>query len=301
MKNNLFQLISLISKISLMFIFYFCFVSCDSKKSTIHHKHNYTLEKIVDLPIQLKESSGIIYFDSLLWTFNDGGNESKLYGFGLLSGEIEKVISIKDIKQIDWEDIAQDSAYIYVGDIGNNFGTRNNLSIIRINKADIDKTPEQELLSQVIYYSYPDQLDFNANRKNTSFDCEALTCMDDSLLLFTKDWVNHTSSVYNLSKNPGIYKASKIETINIEGLITAADYDPKSRKLILIGHSEPNPFMITFNHVHLSNLIGKKFSKFVFDACPGVKIEGVTSIGDQIYFSSEGEYYRQAIYKLTKK
>jgi hypothetical protein len=276
-------------------------ISCKAKKTHFRLKYNYTLQKTINLPIQLHESSGLIVFDSLFWTFNDGGNESKLYGIGTKSGEIEKVITIKDVEQTDWEDISQDSKYIYIGDFGNNYGNRNNLTIVKISKANLNKVPEQEVISETISFTYPDQSDFNTNLRNTSFDCEALTCIDDSLILFTKDWIHNKSSIYELPKIAGRYVAAKIGTINTEGLITAADYNPSSHHLILAGHNGSMPFMIIFNHARTNNLVKKKFAKIVFSEFPGVRIEGATETNGHIFLSSEGELHRQAIYEAIKK
>ena len=39
----------------------------------------------------------------------------------------------KTVKNYDWESLAADNNFIYVGDFGNNFSNRDNLTILKIN------------------------------------------------------------------------------------------------------------------------------------------------------------------------
>ncbi len=73
---------------------------------------------ITNLPHELAENSVVIFYKNFLWTFN-------------LAGKIEKELEIKDAKNDNWEDIAQDSKYIYIADFGNNSGTRRNQKIFK--------------------------------------------------------------------------------------------------------------------------------------------------------------------------
>lgn len=279
----------------------FLSAGCKQKIIDTNPIPEYTLEKIIGLPMQVHESSGIIYFDSLFWTFNDGGNESVVFGINALTGEIVKALTIINIEQKDWEDIAQDSVYIYIGDFGNNYGSRENLSVIRFLKSQISDLPEQEIISETISFSYPDQVDFSANYRNTSFDCEALTCIGDSLILFTKDWVNNTSSVYRIPKIPGNYVALKIGTIDSEGLVAGADFNQQTNQLVLTGYSNYIPFIIEIENFIGYNFSSNVFSKISFEDFLGVKSEGITCNDGKVYISTEGSPYQQAIYQVIKK
>src|SRR4051794_25462439 len=66
----------------------------------------------------LIRTSGLIFFDNLLWTHNDHF-DSTFYGLEL-KGEIKKKTNLTKLKYRDLEDISQDSTYIYIGDFGNN-------------------------------------------------------------------------------------------------------------------------------------------------------------------------------------
>ena len=93
---------------------------------------------ITSLPRVLNETSGLIFYKGLLWTINDSGGKNVVYGFDF-NGEIQHEIEIKDAKNNDWEEIAQDEKHIYIGDFGNNNGMRKDLKIYKIKKKDIGK------------------------------------------------------------------------------------------------------------------------------------------------------------------
>ncbi len=82
------------------------------------------------------------------------------------SGQITNKFPLGEMENTDWEDIAQDENYIYLGDIGNNSGNRKDLHILRISKNSILKdTPKIDIIS----FSYPDQTDFTARGQATRF------------------------------------------------------------------------------------------------------------------------------------
>lgn len=94
------------------------------------------IEEKFDLPIILNESSGAIFFNDKLIIHNDSGNENKLYELDTNSRVITRTVTVTNATNVDWEDITQDNTSIYIGDIGNNNGDRNDLKIYKINKSD---------------------------------------------------------------------------------------------------------------------------------------------------------------------
>jgi hypothetical protein len=78
-------------------------------------------QKSVALSEELKEISGIQYInDTLLVAHNDGGNGPLLYFLNPNTGIILKRVFVKDVKNTDWEDIALDGKYLFIGNFGNN-------------------------------------------------------------------------------------------------------------------------------------------------------------------------------------
>ena len=79
------------------------------------------------LPAALSETSGLIYYNGLFWTHNDSGGEPKIYGIDTLKGKIIQTIHL-NASHKDWEDIAQDDDYIFIGDFGSSFSDQENNS-----------------------------------------------------------------------------------------------------------------------------------------------------------------------------
>nr|WP_315158333.1 T9SS C-terminal target domain-containing protein [uncultured Flavobacterium sp.] len=187
-------------------------------------------------------TSGLIPFDGLLWTHNDHF-DTTFYGLDF-KGKVKKKINFPDLKSNDWEDISQDSLYIYLGDFGNNNrGNRKDLRVLRIQKESFfTKNP----VIDTIAFSYANQKDFKPLKEHTSdFDCEAFVVLQDSIYLFTKQWSKEKTSVYILPKNPGTYIAELKETIDAEGLITGATALPSKKGIVLCGYSKfLQPFVL---------------------------------------------------------
>ena len=190
----------------------------------------------------LIRTSGLIPFENLLWTHNDHF-DSTLYGLDL-KGKIKKKINLPKLKTDDWEEISQDSTYIYIGDFGNNnLGNRNDLRILRIQKKSFYTTnPEIDTIA----FSYPTQTDFSVKKANTTdFDCEAFLVLENDIYLFSKQWTEEKTSVYTLPKTPGSYVAKFKSTIDVDGLITGVTLLPSKKGAVLCGYSKfLQPFVV---------------------------------------------------------
>lgn len=183
----------------------------------------------------IAETSGMIAYKNLLWTHNDD-QSTTLYGMDT-NGKIKKKINLERVKNKEWEEISQDSLYLYIGDFGNNItGNRKDLHILRIEKKSIEN-PVPAI--DTIYFSYENQKDFERKKEvnNTDFDCEAFIASKDSIYLFTKQWVSEKTNIYSLPKNPGTYMAKFKGTINVEGLITGATELSQKKGIVLCGYS----------------------------------------------------------------
>ena len=108
--------------------------------------------KVATLSDSLKETSGLTFFNGKLYTFNDGGNSSEIFEIDKSSGKILDVIKT-DLKNKDWEAITSDSTNTYIGDFGNNAGTRKDLKIYKIPFKDSVKIDS----IQEIPFFYPEQ------------------------------------------------------------------------------------------------------------------------------------------------
>ena len=196
----------------------------------------------------ISESSGLVWTDGKLWTHNDSGNPNEIYRIDTANGNILQTITIDNYPNTDWEDIAADSNFIYIGNTGNNNGNRTDLKILKIAKSDITKSSIVHLNAQAISFSYSDQTVFTSSSSH-NFDCESLISIKDSLYIFTKDRGDLQTRVYKLPKTPGTYAISTYTSYNVNGLITGADYNPQTKEIALIGYfsGHSNSFMWFLN------------------------------------------------------
>lgn len=190
------------------------------------------------LPAGLEESSGLIGWNGEHWTHNDSGDDPIIYKIDPVGGTILQEITLGNASNIDWEDIAQDSMYIYVGEFGNNNGNRTNLRIYRLAKDSIPATGNDTVRVDTIAFAYADQTDFSSLPQNNNFDCEAFFAQEDSLYLFSKNWVDQKTKLYRLPKTPGSYTAELIDSFDVGTLVTGADYNPVSDQAVLIGYDD---------------------------------------------------------------
>lgn len=254
---------------------------------------------IKSLPGKLEENSGLIFYDNLFWTINDSGGKNRIFAFNF-EGEILKEIEIEDATNVDWEDIAHDEKYIYVGDFGNNRGNRRNQTIYKIEKKKIGKKAKQKVKSKRIRFSFENQTDFTPRSKATSFDCEAVVEYNKSLYVFTKDWVHRTTTVYRIPRKKGEYSVQPIDTFNVNGLITGADISPDKTKLALVGYKDYKPIMWLFSNFTKDNFWGDKQLHFEMDAIFNAQTEGVCFLGnDTILISCEAtNTFRQQVFLI---
>ncbi len=168
------------------YIFLFCIFSfyAFSQKSTI-------------LSEELKEISGIQFLnDTLLVAHNDGGNQPLLYFLNPINGKIIKRVFIKGVKNTDWEDIALDGDFLFIGDFGNNNNKRKNLSIIRVSWKDA--LDHDTISSDFMTFEYSNQEAFPPEKKTMNFDAECLLFANDFLWIFTKNRTDPFDGISNV-------------------------------------------------------------------------------------------------------
>ncbi|NML66595.1 T9SS type A sorting domain-containing protein [Hymenobacter sp. RP-2-7] len=187
------------------------------------------------LNMELSESSGLQLLGGQLWSHNDSGNDPVLFRLDTTSGQTLQRVRLSNAANTDWEDLAADANYLYVGDFGNNFGNRRDLRVLRVARADLGATATTAT-AEAINFSYPDQTDFTSRLNQHNFDCEAFFFAHDSLHLFTKDWVDFKTRYYTVPAAPGTYVAHLKATFDVNGLITAADINPAGTVASLLGY-----------------------------------------------------------------
>lgn len=198
-------------------------------------------EKITELfsfPKSLKEVSGLVFMDEMIWCIQDSGNSNEIFGLDT-SGTIKHQIEIEDTENIDWEAITSDkNGNLYIGDFGNNNNERKDLAIYKV------RPSEEKWKSEKISFFYPEQTDFPAKKSQKLYDCEAFFFFQDAFYLFTKNrskGFDGTTLVYKIPARVGHHAAQLIGSFKTcaqyqSCVITDAAISPDGKKIVLLGH-----------------------------------------------------------------
>jgi hypothetical protein len=258
------------------------------------------LTRICIYPEVLIENSGMTEYSGLLWNINDGGNEAAIYGFSAKDTVIRQKVMIRSAVNTDWEEISQDNGHLYIGDFGNNLGERRDLRIYILNKSDLAPSADTIPVAGIISYSYENQADFTpAANYSTSWDCEAFVVLEDSVILFTKDWQSNQTSLYTLPAKAGNYKARFRKKYNTSGLVTAAAWSATKKELLLLGYQSYTltPFISVVPDFSLNNLSFANTKRINFDLF-GCQTEGIAYSSDgSILVSCEKSGFMQTLFK----
>jgi hypothetical protein len=145
---------------------------------------------------EIDEASGLV--DSranpgVLWVHNDSGDEAYLYALNY-DGEHLGEWEIENARARDWEDLAtgrdpQTGAWmLYIGDIGDNPGNRDSISVYRVPEPIVIADGGEQggtLVAAHIELNYPDKASFNA-------ETLLLDPATDDLYVVTKDYGGST-------------------------------------------------------------------------------------------------------------
>jgi hypothetical protein len=233
-----------------------------------------------ELPIEVKETSGLLFLDGKIITHNDSGNAPNLYELDSLSGAILRTVTVSNATNIDWEDLAENDTHIFIADIGNNNGNRNDLKIFKILKSDFKNNTA--VSAEIISYSYEDQTDFSNQPNSSNFDAEGIVIYGNDLLVFTKNWADFKTNVYKIPLTSGNYIATKVSAANVEGLITSAIYIDD--RFFLTGYNTSLiPFLIyiDFNRMPGEDIFSSGFNRISLENKleQGSQVEAITNIG----------------------
>ena len=258
---------------------------------------------VVDtLDAMLERSSSLIFGNNGYWTWNDHG-DSCLYRIDTTDASILESLCVNGIDNYDMEEISQDSLYLYLGDVGNNNGFRQDLHILRVSK--------ESLLAGIIemdtiWFSYEDQTDFSYHPQATDFDCEAFIVTEDSIYLFTKQWVSMQTTLYVLPKTPGTHIAQRRETYPVNGLITGATYVPEYRLVTLCGYefdmanyaSALHPFLILLYDFQDHNFFSGNKRRLDFNTSTRAQVEAIAT-HNALDFYVTNEYFTTTLGNTT--
>lgn len=267
-----------------LFILHFLLMSFLGFSQKIE-KLNLKKYKIAVLSDSLKESSGLTNLDGRLFSFNDSGNTSEIFEIKAGSSYIKKTFQT-GLKNIDWEAITNDGENFYVGEFGNNLGTRKDLKIYQIPFRNDSLIVDS---IKTIPFFYPEQTDFTPKNINNNFDAEAMIFSDGNIHLFTKEWITNTVSHYVINKNLTENQlAKKLETFETGFVVTDASFS--GDRLYVVGYTKnASVYLMIFEKDETGNLFfNKPLKKFSLGRAFSIgQIEGITATDKGVYISGE--------------
>jgi hypothetical protein len=217
------------------------------KDKGVDSDYNFPIH-LADLENQsIKESSGIAASKrnaNLFWTHNDSGDEPFIYAFDR-KGKHRGVWRVTGASARDWEDIAvgpgpeRNRSYIYLGDIGDNSGNRDEIVVYRIpeplvtsaDSSSSNQNPGTTEPSNAIRLKFPDG----------KHDAETLLVHPTTgdLYVVTKV-LRHSAAVYKLNAplpESGIATLTRVREVRLSniaiGFITGGDISPDGHRVIL--------------------------------------------------------------------
>ena len=114
----------------------------------------------VALPVDVPESSGLARgarTSELLWTHNDAGNAPELFAVDGSGALVQRVL-VRGAQLVDWEDIdaapCGEESCLYIGDIGDNDGERDHITVYRLVEPVPGAGVAQE--AEPLHARYPD-------------------------------------------------------------------------------------------------------------------------------------------------
>lgn len=242
--------------------------------------------RIAVLSDSLNENSGLVFFNNRLFTINDGGNTADIFEIHKTTGKIKNVFKT-NLRNRDWEAISSDSLNLFLGDFGNNAGSRKDLMIYRIPFDSVLSVPDFDNSQQIPFY-YPDQKDFTSKNLNNNYDAEAMISLNDKIHIFTKEWSSKSTTHYivdpTISENQ---PAQKIETYRTGYVVTDASYF--DRKLYLIGYTKKaEVFLTIFTESEPGIFFTNRPKKYFLGSSLSLgQIEGIAVDATGVYISGE--------------
>ncbi|CAD7797655.1 hypothetical protein CHRY9390_00205 [Chryseobacterium aquaeductus] len=270
-------------KIILVFTLFFFHIAF-SQQAEIFKLKKFRVSVLND---SIQETSGLNFLKGKLYTFNDSGNPAELYEIDKNSGKILKSLKT-NTENKDWEALTNDGENFYVGDFGNNAGTRKDLKIYKI---PFQNNQLQNDLTKTISFYYPEQNDFTSKNISTDYDLESMIYLNGKIHIFTKEWSSKSTTHYTIDpENFENQAAQKVESYKTGFVVTDTYYYEK--KLYVVGYTKKTEVFLDIFSESESGIFFKENPKHFYlgSALTIGQIEGIAVDEKGIYISGEKFY-----------
>lgn len=240
----------------------------------------------------LDNTSSLFYWEGDLWTCNDHG-EVVFHALDTTTGAILRSVAT-GVMPSDMEEVAQDDAYFYLGDFGNNHELlRTDLRVLRFLKSDLLSGRIRPDTIAFVYEGYDPSVVKGKGVPTTDFDCEAMVAGTDSLYLFSKQWGSYQTVCYSLPKQPGTYTAYGRDTLDVQGMVTGACLLPGARMLALCGYNIIcQPFVWLLYGYEDNRFFGGGQLRIDLDNGIGLQVESIATADGRHFFLTNEHFSR---------
>lgn len=240
----------------------------------------------------LDNTSSLFYWEGDLWTCNDHG-EVVFHALDTTTGAILRSVAT-GVMPNDMEEVAQDDAYFYLGDFGNNHELlRTDLRVLRFLKSDLLAGRIRPDTIAFEYEGYDPSVVKGKGLPTTDFDCEAMVAGTDSLYLFSKQWGSYQTVCYSLPKQPGTYTAYGRDTLDVQGMVTGACLLPGARMLALCGYNIIcQPFVWLLYGYDGNRFFGGGQLRIDLDNGIGLQVESIATADGKHFFLTNEHFSR---------
>lgn len=203
------------------------------------------VQRLALMPTEVRETSGLAQVNGHFWTINDSGDDAVIYQLSDDGRRVHKQLYLAGARNIDWESLAVDDAYLYIADCGNNRARRAILTLYKVALDALSAPDGSRVGYETGTFRYGQRLEVRASDSH-NFDCEAVTAVENELWLFSKNRADGHTDLYRLDKQAREQAVFPSRSYPVNGLVTAADYDPVSGRLVLLGYSRQRLFGHSF-------------------------------------------------------
>lgn len=186
----------------------------------------------------INEASGIVAsctHPGFLWVHNDSGDQARVFLIDSLA-QLQATFYLEGVKARDWEDIAlmdrQGKPYLIVGDIGDNRGTRDDISIYIF--------PEPAITTKVDTIRAADILLINLKFEDGPRDAEALFYDNRDQLLYVISKRELSVGVFAVALPSNTFQLKPHHPLILERkttlpftFVTAADISPEGNEILI--------------------------------------------------------------------
>jgi len=247
----------------------------------------------LDLSPLLGEISGMCFKDDDIYAINDGGNGAYIFKIDLHTGELLEKFRFYNIRNHDWEELSIYNGYLYIGDLGNNYGIRKDLAIHRIS---IDSLHERKPPVLTTGVKYMMQQEYRGGMHNHEWDCEAMVVTGSGIVCFSKNWKDLITKMYIVKEGKNNV-LNAVDTFNAGFLITGAYFQNPEKSLYLCGYYKNDTYLLHFKNIDDMGF-NTDCTKYIIPELKFTQIESVFVRGKYIYLASERTIINQAIYRI---